>query len=127
MRTISKNLKLRLLAQAEEANFHGLEKVAMKLNDQINSTPIRQDTDEYIYSRNELYNDVEDLLWKAAIRTQDYLGKNADAGIIGEIIESFADELITSIRIKVGGDVVGAYEPLVPGEQRMIVEIDEDE
>jgi hypothetical protein len=127
MRTISKNLKLRLLAQAEEANFHGLEKVAMKLNHQVNSTPIRQDTEEYSYSRGELYSDVEDLLWRAAVRTQDYFGKTADAGEIGEIIESLADELISTLRTKIGGDVViGPHEPLVPGEQRMIVEIDED-
>jgi hypothetical protein len=126
MRTISKNLKLRLLAQAEEANFHGLEKVAMKLNHQVNSTPIRQDSEEYSYSRSELYNDVEDLLWKAAVRTQDYFGKTADAGIIGEMIESLADELISSLRTKIGGAVIGPNEPLVPGEQRMIVEIEED-
>jgi len=126
MRTISKNLKLRLLAQAEEANFHGLEKVAMKLNHQVNSTPIRQDAEEYVYSRNELYSDVEDLLWRAAVRAQDYFGKTADAGAVGEIIESLADELISTLRTKISGDVIGPHEPLVPGEQRMIVEIEED-
>lgn len=126
MRTISKNLKLRLLAQVEEANFRGLEKVAMKLNQQVNSTPIRQDSDEYIYSRSELHNDVEDLLWKAAVRTQDYFGKTADAGEVGELIESLAEELISTLRTKIGGVVIGSHEPFVPGEQRMIVEIDED-
>jgi len=126
MRTISKNLKLRLLAQAEELMFHGFEKVAIQLNRQVNSTPIRQDTEEYVYSRSDLYNDVEDLLWKAAVRTQDYFGKTADAGQVGALIESFADELISSLRTKIGGDVIGPNEPLVPGEQRMTVEIEED-
>jgi hypothetical protein len=126
MRTISKNLKLRLMAQAEEANFRGLEKVAMKLNHQVNNTPIRQDADEYLYSRSDLHNDIEDLLWKAAVRTQDYYGKTADAGEIGELIESMADELISTLRTKLGGDIVGPHEPLVPGELRMIVEIDDD-
>jgi len=126
MRTISKNLKLRLMAQAEEANFRGLEKVAMKLNHQVNNTPIRQDADEYLYSRSDLHNDVEDLLWKAAVRTQDYYGKTADAGEIGALIESMADELISTLRTKLGGDIVGPHEPLVPGELRMIVEIDDD-
>jgi hypothetical protein len=125
MRTISNNLKLRLLAQAEEASFHGLEKVASKLNRQVNSTPIRKDNEEYTYSRNELYNDVEDLLWRAAVRTQDYFGKTADANEIGMLVESFADELISSLRNKIGGNVVGPHEPLVPGENRLIVEIDE--
>jgi hypothetical protein len=126
MRTISKNLKLRLLAQSEEASFHGLEKVASKLSHQINNTPIRQDSEEYIYSKSELYSDVEDLLWKAAVRTQDYFGKTADAGEVGAIIEAFADELISSLRKKIGGNIIGPNEPLVPGELRMVVEIDED-
>lgn len=127
MRTISKNLRLRLLAQAEEANFHGLEKIASNLSDHANKTPIRKDNEEYIYSRSEMYDDVEQLLWKAAIRTQDYFGKTADGVAIGELIETMANDLISSIRNKIGGDIVGPYEPLVPGEQRMIVEIDEDE
>ena len=126
MRTISKNLKSRLIAQAEEASFQGLDKVASRLDHQVKSTPIRKDNEEYVYSKSDLYNDVEDLLWRAAVRTQDYFGKTADASAVGEIIESFADELITSLRNKIGRDVIGPHEPLVPGEQRMIVEIDED-
>jgi hypothetical protein len=127
MRTISKNLKLRLIAQAEEASFHGLEKVAMKLNLQANSTPIRQNTEEYTYSRSELYSDVEDLLWRAAVRTQDYFGKTADAAAVGELVEAFTDELISSLRTKIGGEVIGPYEPQVPGEKRMTVEIEIDD
>lgn len=126
MRTISKNLKKRLLAQAEEANFQGLEKVAIKLSHQAKSNPTRNDLEEYIYSHNELQSDVENLLWSAAVRTQDYYGKTANADEVGELIEAFADELISSIRTKIGGDVIGPHEPIVPGEQRMIVEIDED-
>ena len=127
MRTISKNLKRRLLAQSEEANFRGLEKVAIKLNTQVNNTPLRQDFDEYIYSRNDLNNDVEDLLWKAAIRVQDYFGKTAEASMIGDMIDVMATDLISSIRLKIGGDVIGKYEPIVPGERRLTVEIDEDD
>ena len=126
MRTISKTLKKRLLAQAEEANFHGLEKVAIKLSNQANINPIRHDFEDYVYSHNELQNDVENLLWSAAVRTQDYYGKTANAEEIGKFIEAFADDLISSIRTKIGGDVIGPHEPLVPGEQRIIVEIDED-
>lgn len=126
MRTISKNLKKRLMAQAEEANFQGLEKVAIKLTHQVKNNPTRHDLEEYVYSSNELQTDVENLLWSAAVRTEDYFGKTADASEVGEIIESMAEDLIAAIRIKIGGDVIGPHEPLVPGEQRMIVEIDED-
>ena len=126
MRTISKTLKKRLLAQADEANFNGLEKVAMKLSQQANTNPVRHDFEEYVYSHTELQSDVEDLLWSAAVRTQDYFGKTASADGIDEIIESLAEELISSIRTKIGGAVIGPHEPLVPGEQRMLVEINED-
>lgn len=126
MRTISRNLKKRLIAQAEEANFQGLEKVAIKLTHQAQNNPIRDDLDEYMYSHNELRSDVENLLWSAAVRTQDYFGKTANAKEVGELVESFAEELISSIRTKIGGDVIGPHEPLVPGEERVIVEIDED-
>jgi hypothetical protein len=126
MRTISQNLKKRLMAQAEEANFQGLEKVAMKLTHQVRNNPIRNDLDEYIYSDNELQTDVENLLWSAAIRAEDYFGKTADAQEIGELIESLASDLISSIRTKIGGDVIGPHEPLVPGEERALVEIDEE-
>ena len=74
-----------------------------------------------------MQNDVETLLWSAAVRTQDYFGKTADAAAVGELIESLAEELISSVRTKIGGDIVGPFEPLVNGEKnRLIVEIDED-
>ncbi len=125
MRTISQNLKKRLMAQAEEANFQGLEKVAMKLTHQVRNNPIRNDLDEYVYSSNELQTDVENLLWSAVVRAEDYFGKTADAHEVGEFIESLATELISSIRTKIGGDVIGPHEPLVLGEERALVEIDE--
>lgn len=126
MRTISNTLKKRLLAQADEANFNGLEKVASKLIHQAKNNPVRKDFEEYVYSHKDLQNDVENLLWSAATRTQDYFGKTANAEEIGEIIESLSEELISSVRKKIGGAVIGPHEPLVPGEQRMLVEIDED-
>lgn len=126
MRTISKTLKKRLIAQAEEANFQGMEKVAIRLSQQVKSNPTRQDADEYIYSSAEMKSDIENLLWNAVVRAEDYFGKTADAKEASILVEALVDELITSIRTKIGGDVIGPHEPLVPGEQRMIVEIDED-
>jgi hypothetical protein len=126
MRTISKTLKKRLIAQAEEANFQGLETVASKLAQQVKFSSTRHDDEEYIYSNAELKDDVENLLWNAVVRAEDYFGKTADAKEVGLIVKSLAEELISSIRTKIGGDVIGPHEPLVPGEQRMIVEIDED-
>ncbi|MFA5757974.1 MAG: hypothetical protein WC942_01155 [Clostridia bacterium] len=127
MRTISKNLKRRLLAQIEEANFQGLEKVASQLEVQSEAYAVRDDSEEYIYSENDLRTDVESLLWSAAVRTQDYFGKTADASKIATIVDSYSDEIIESIRNTIGGDVIGPHEPLIPGEKRFVVEIDEDE
>jgi hypothetical protein len=126
MRTISQNLKKRLIALAEEADFQGLEKVAIKLTHQVKNNPVRDDMEEYLYSGADLRNDVENLLWSAVVRTQDYFGKTADAKDIGDLIESLAEDLISTIQNKIGGDVIGPHEPLVPGEKRMVVEIDED-
>jgi hypothetical protein len=125
-RTISKNLKERLIAQVEEANFQGLDKVASSLTTQVQETPVREDLEDYLYSSADLQKDVENLLWKAAIRAQDYYGKTADAKEIGGLIESCAEELISGVRNTIGGDVIGPHEPLVPGEERLTVEIDED-
>lgn len=126
MRTISQNLKQRLIAQVDEANFQGLDKIAARLVHQVKNNPTRQDYDEYVYSNADLQNDVENLLWSAVVRTQDYFGKTANARDLGDLIESFADEFISSIRTKIGGGVIGPHEPLVPGETRAVVEIDED-
>lgn len=126
MRTISNNLKQRLVAQMDEALFQGRDKTASQLDVQIQNIPVRSDEEDYVYSKGQLYNDVENLLWAAAIRTQDYFGKTADAVDISNIIESCAEDLISSIKTKIGSVVIGPYEPLVPGEQRLIVEIEED-
>lgn len=125
MRTISKTLQKRLIAQADEANFQGLEKISDHLQKIASIQAVRSDNEEYVYSAEDLKNDVERLLWGCVVRTQDYFDKTADAKNIGSIITSLAEEIITSVRIDIGGDVIGPHEPFVPGEQRMIVEIDE--
>jgi replicative superfamily II helicase len=124
MRTITASLKNRLVAQAEEAEFQGYETVAEQLKEQIAEAPTRSDFEEYVYSHVDLSKDVEKLLWAAAVRTQDYFGKTADAIQIESIISEAAAELIASIRNKIGGDIVGPNEPIVPGEERLVVEID---
>jgi hypothetical protein len=121
-RTISKTLKRRLEAQAEEANFLGFQKHASHVFDNIPET--RDDEEEYIYTAAELQEDVENMLWKIAIRVQDYYGKSADMKQVGYVVDSTAEELIESIRRSTGAPIVGPYEPLVPGEMK--VDIDND-
>jgi uncharacterized membrane-anchored protein YjiN (DUF445 family) len=124
MRTITESLKKRLIAQYEESVFQGFDKTASQLKVQAQETPVRGDFEDYVYSKQDLINDVEKLLWSAAVRTQDYFGKTADAHVIEQLIEACAEDLITTIKTKIGGDIVGPYEPIVPGEERFVVEID---
>lgn len=127
MRTISKNLKKRLIAQAEEASFNGFDKVASDIQKQVSDVETREDLEEYIYSRTSLEKDIEDLFWKAAIRMQDYFGKSGDAKDIADVIAEYKDDFISSVKTKIGGELIGPYEPSVPGENRRFsVEIDED-
>jgi hypothetical protein len=124
MRTITASLRKRLIAQADEAIFQGLDKTADQLKAQAQENPIRGDFEDYVYSNQDLVKDVEKLLWAAAVRAQDYFGKTADAKEIEKVIEACAEDLISSIRTRIGGAVIGPFEPVVPGEDRLVVEID---
>jgi len=117
--SISINLKKRLLAQAEEAEFKGLTKVASTVSSKIENIPVRSDVDNqyHKYSHSELSSDVESILFNAAVRVQDYFDKTADQKEIANIISSFADEFISSIKTKIGGNISGPFEPSVPGEE----------
>jgi hypothetical protein len=125
MRTISNILKKKLMAQVDEANFQGLDKIANNLNYLVKTSSTRPDRDEYIYSHASLKSDMEKLLWTAAVRVQDYFGKTANAQDIDSIIEAHANDLIAEIKHKIGGNIIGPYEPLVAGELRNVVEIEE--
>jgi hypothetical protein len=125
MRTISTTLLARLVSQAEEADFQGLTKVASSLSTQIGVTPVREDNEEYTYSQTQLEDDVQTLLWAAAMRAQDYFNRTADAAEMADLIETQASELIEAVRRKTGNRILGPFEPTVPGEDRIEVEIDE--
>jgi hypothetical protein len=128
-RSITDTLKKRLLAQAVEANNMGLEKTAELIVTDLETTPERSDDDHYTYSSEELQQDVEQLVYTAALRVQDYFNKTADAREVTDLTESFAQDLIDQVRHVIGGNVIGPYEPQVPGEvrERTSIEVGEDE
>jgi basic membrane lipoprotein Med (substrate-binding protein (PBP1-ABC) superfamily) len=127
MRTITNKLQKRLVHQAEEAKFLGFDKVASSVAVQVNGNETRDNEEDYVYSRQDLISDVERLIWAAAVRTQDYFNKTADVRDVNDVVESLAEELVDAVQKKIGGNVVGPYEPLVPGEVRNTVEIEDDE
>jgi replicative superfamily II helicase len=130
MRTITENLKERLIAQSEEAKLQGLTKTASHLTDIAKNVSIRKNAESYTYSNNDFESDVENALWGAVVRFADFHNVSVD-GIIGQsIVEKFAKDLVIELRAKTGTTHgVGAYESNVPGEskQTVIVSVDEDE
>lgn len=126
MRTITKQSMKRLIAQRDEAKLLGLEKVASQLTDQIAINNTREASEGYVYNYSDLKKEVEDSLWDAAIRAQDFYGKIADAREIQDVIEKQAQDFINSIKNKTGS-VIGAYESSLPGESDEVLEVREDE
>jgi len=117
-RTISNILKKRLQIQSSEAKTLGLVKVSERVDNLVNKTGERDPEQFYTYSHEELQEDVESLILEATLRVQDFYNKTGDIGKISEGIESIAGDLIDMVRNNIGGSVVGAYEPSIPGEIR---------
>ena len=121
MRTISKNILLRLTAQANEADLYNDIKTADNLTKQIEKyateDKVRDDDDKYKYSKEELAEDLEKTFWEAAIRIFDYYEATPDAKEIQEIIESQVNHFLGTIENMIPKDI-GEHEPEVPGEEK---------
>lgn len=126
MRTITESNMKRLIAQRNEAKTVGMVKVASQLSAQIGTTGTREDSAEYTYDYSELRDDVENSLWDAALRAQDFYGKMADASELQKLIEKQAEDFINSIGVKTNS-TVGAYESSLPGQVEAAIEVSEDD
>ena len=118
MRTISKNILKRLVAQANEADLWGDTKTADNLTTQIKKyadDKIRADDAEYLYTKNELIGDLEDLLWSGVVRIFDYYEESPDTKQIQEIVEFETKNFVESIENFIHKDI-GPNEPTVVGE-----------
>ena len=71
MRTINELQLNRLLAEAEEADTIGLNKVAEHLTNQIEKNTVRSNNENYTYASSDFENDVHGILWDAVVRTAD--------------------------------------------------------
>lgn len=116
----------RLSAQADEAELLGLKKTATNLKKQVAKNSTRETAADYIYTHADLEQDVHACLWDAVVRAADYYGAGFDAKKAQEIVEQLATDLVDGIRITSGiADGVGAYEPKVPGEEDIAIEVKE--
>lgn len=128
MKTISKNVLLRLAAQADEADIWGDERIAENLTKQVQKyaeNRTRVDEENYEYSKEELEEDLESMFWDAAVRIFDYYDETPDAKQIQEIVDSEVESFIGVIESLIHKDI-GPYEPATPGEVKEVSE-DEDE
>ncbi len=131
-RTISENHLQRLQAQYEEAKTLKLTKVASSLGEQVqaNTDNTRSDDAMYLYGSADLANDLNKVLWAAATRITDYLGRVPDARDVQDAIDKVAKDLFTELCTAASvPDGVGAHEPIIPGEDRtnIIFEVVSDE
>lgn len=128
MRTVTENLKNRLILQSEEAEIQGLTKIASHLIDQAEILDVRADNESYTYSNEDFQNDVENSIWKAVVRFADFHNVTVDAIQAQNIVEKVASDLISELRVKTGTiHGVGAFEPTVSGEERQTVLLNVEE
>ena len=130
MRTVTENLKSRLLIQSEEAEIQGLTKIASHLLVQAEIAPVRADDESYTYSNEDFQNDVENSIWGAVVRFADFHNVSINASQAQDIVEKISASLISELRVKTGTiHGVGAFEPTVSGEERhtVILSVDENE
>lgn len=117
-RTISKNIFIRLAAEANEADLCGDIKTADNVTKQIQkyaSNKVRPDDAEYSYSKDELMEELEEILWDAAVRVLDYYDQTVDTKQIQEIVEFESKNFVESIENFIHKDI-GPNEPKVIGE-----------
>jgi len=130
MRTISENLRDRMVAEAEEAETQGLVKVAENLTQQVEKNAVRTDDGRYSYSNEDFTNDIEASLWDVVVRTADFHGQHVDAVQAQKVVESVATEMVREIRNAIGvTHGVGAFEPSTPGEikETVTISVEDDE
>ncbi len=130
MRTITENLKDRIVAQSEEAKLQGLTKTASHLADIAEKIAVRKNAESYTYSNEDFEADVEGAIWNAVVRFADFHNVSIDGVIVQPVIEKVAKDLISELRAKTGTTHgVGAYESNVPGEskQTVILSVEENE
>lgn len=118
MRTINENLYERLSLQQKEAEIQGLTKTAVALDKILIEASVREDDSNYSYSSSEYEEDVEKLLWQILVRSADFFGRDIDVEKANKYIGRFADYFGEVAKHAIGAEdqVVGNYEPVLPGE-----------
>lgn len=118
-KTINRTLYNRLEAQNKEAKLLKLNKLASNLENQLvkYNDCVRSDNENYVYSSEEVKEDIYDAIWDAVIRVADYLDYNIDAVKVQGTVERVTDSLLSQMCAYAGmRDGIGPHEKPVPGE-----------
>lgn len=125
MRTITKTAYNRYQAQINEAKILKMNELVETLEKKVSEQKVREDDQFYVYSAEQLEQDVKTALWDVAIRVQDYYNKVGDINSIQMLIADHAEEIIDGIR-KIARAKTGYYEVPVPGEET-VIEVSEND
>jgi len=118
-RTISNKVLLRMAAQADEADVFNDAVVSNHLTNQIQKFAeigVRDDTQEYKYTKEELLEDVKEHLWDIFSRVCDYFEEVPDGKEVEEVLSFEAETLLENLENLIHGNV-GAHEDSIPGEE----------
>ena len=118
-RTISQKVLLRMAAQADEADVFNDVVVSNHLTNQIEKfaeVGVRDDTQEYKYTKEELLEDVKEHLWDIFSRVCDYFEEVPDGKEVEEVLSFEAETLLENLENLIHGNV-GAHEESIPGEE----------
>ncbi len=130
-KTISNKVFSRLVVQANEADIRGDEVVAANITKQIekyaDTASVRPDNASgYKYSKDELKQDIKDLLWQAATRIFDYYNDTPDGKQVEEVVDFETDSFIEYIE-NMTSKKVGAFEEPTPGQESSSEEEEDDD
>ena len=117
MKKLNSVIYNKLLAQADEAKYRKLPKLAAGILGSLGPVP----EDENVkYNFSELQNDVYQELWKVATCVIKYHDlKTVDAERVHQVLDSFASKIIEDIEqsLDVKNDAIGPLEDKVLGEK----------
>lgn len=114
MKKIGSVVYHKLMLQADEADFQGLEKLASDIREAVGQE--FDDTLE-IYSQDEMNQDIHQGLWKlATCILKRYNCQSADAEKLNDAIESLASSFIERVESAISVDIENTNDPILPGE-----------
>lgn len=112
---------MRLAAQANEADLYKHYKIADRLTNvlvkysEAGLVRNEKEDEEYEYSKEELLEDIEAILWDATTRVSDYYDELPDGRDLDDFVKTFADEFLAGLD-NLTHSKIGKHEKPTPGE-----------